>query len=133
MIVVDTNIIAHYWLPSDQKKLSFEVYKQDSEWVAPLLWASEFRNVVSLYLRKEVIDFNLALVTLQESERFVKGREFRVETLKVLNYINKSVCSSYDCEFVSLAADLSVPLVTFDKKILREFSEIAIHPLQFIN
>jgi predicted nucleic acid-binding protein len=32
---------------------------------------------------------------------------------------------AYDCEFVALAQYLNVPLVTADKKILREFPEVA--------
>jgi predicted nucleic acid-binding protein len=32
---------------------------------------------------------------------------------------------NYDCEFVALAQHLDVPLVTADKKILREFPVIA--------
>jgi predicted nucleic acid-binding protein len=32
---------------------------------------------------------------------------------------------NYDCEFVALAQHLDVPLVTADKKILREFPAIA--------
>lgn len=38
-----------------------------------------------------------------------------------------SPCSAYDCEFVALAADLTVPLVTTDKKLVKSFPDIAIH------
>ena len=45
---------------------------------------------------------------------------------KVLNLVAKSTCSAYDCEFVALAQDLGIPLVTMDKQIIRQFSEIAL-------
>ena len=34
MIVVDTNIIAQFWLPSDHSGLCDQVFKQDPEWIA---------------------------------------------------------------------------------------------------
>lgn len=55
-----------------------------------------------------------------------------VEPIEVLELIKTSSCSAYDCEFVALAKDLEVPLLTFDKKILSEFPEVAIHPKNFI-
>jgi predicted nucleic acid-binding protein len=38
----------------------------------------------------------------------------------------------YDCEFVWLARDLSLPLVTADKKVLNAFSGFAVMPDIFI-
>jgi hypothetical protein len=43
-----------------------------------------------------------------------------------------SKCSAYDCEFVALAQDLSVPLVTSDQKILTAFPETAVSPDDFL-
>lgn len=37
-----------------------------------------------------------------------------------------SGCSAYDCEFVSLARRLHVPLVTNDRQVLKAFPALAI-------
>ena len=37
-----------------------------------------------------------------------------------------SHCSAYDCEFVALALELEVPLVTADRQLLRSFPRIAV-------
>lgn len=37
-----------------------------------------------------------------------------------------------DCEFVALADDLNSKLVTFDKGIIKEFPDLAVHPADFI-
>ncbi|MFO8029349.1 MAG: type II toxin-antitoxin system VapC family toxin [Cyclonatronaceae bacterium] len=132
MIVVDTNIIAHFWLPSDHSRLCDQVFEQDPEWIAPVLWISEFRNVVNLYLRKQLIDFSKALQISEKAQLLMKDRQFHVHTSQVLEFANKSDCSSYDCEFVSLADDLTVPLVTLDKQVLKAFPEIAMHPTNFL-
>jgi len=51
MIVVDTNIIGYLFLSSEQSLLAERALKKDSEWAAPILWRSELRNVLALYMR----------------------------------------------------------------------------------
>ena len=42
------------------------------------------------------------------------------------------VDSNYDCEFVALAQDLGVSLVTVDKQILEQFSYVAVSPDKYL-
>jgi predicted nucleic acid-binding protein len=53
--------------------------------------------------------------------------------MQVLTLTDSSTCSAYDCEFVALAKQLSVKLVTQDKKILREFPDVAVSLDDFLN
>lgn len=57
--------------------------------------------------------------------------DFEANSTQVMSLVLDSSCSASDCEFVALADDLNVPLVTFDKKIIREFPAISIHPKDF--
>lgn len=132
MIVADTNIISYLLLPTSYSDTVDELYKLDSEWVAPTLWKSEFRNVLALYLRKEVITFEKALQLQETAESIMARNEFDVSSAQVLALIEKSDCSSYDCEFVALAQHLNIQLVTQDKKVLREFPSIAIPVVDYI-
>jgi len=133
MIVVDTSVMASLWVPNDMEELAYKVLKKDPDWVAPLLWRSEFRNVLALYLRKHIVELPIALQSMQEAEQLMESNAYEVNSTQVLHLIHTSGCSSYDCEFVALADDLSVQLVTFDKQICREFSEIAVHPETFVS
>ncbi len=63
---------------------------------------------------------------MEEAARLMNGMEYTVASLDVLQLVRNSACSAYDCEFVALARDLGVPLVTADRQILREFPKIAI-------
>ncbi len=48
MIVADTNIISYLLLPITYTESVDTLYKIDSDWTAPTLWKSEFRNVLAL-------------------------------------------------------------------------------------
>ena len=132
MIVADTNIISYLLLPTPYSDTVDKLYKIDSEWVAPTLWKSEFRNVLALYLRKEIITFEKALQLQETAESIMVNNEFDVSSAQVLALVAKSNCSSYDCEFIALAQHFNIPLVTQDEKVLREFSSISISVVNFI-
>ncbi|MCD6138747.1 MAG: hypothetical protein J7J91_09345, partial [Deltaproteobacteria bacterium] len=61
MIVVDANIISYLYLPTSFSVKVDTLFKIDPDWSAPFLWRSEFRNVLALYLRKGLINFDNAL------------------------------------------------------------------------
>ncbi len=132
MIVADTNIISYLLLPTPYSESVDAAYKLDSEWAAPLLWKSEFRNVLALYLRKKIINLEKALLLQESAESIMTQNEFDISSSQVLALINESSCSSYDCEFVALAHHLNTPLVTQDKKILKEFPSTAISIADFL-
>ena len=74
----------------------------------------------------------LSIQLAEEAERFVVGKEYSVPSAKVLAAAAASRCSAYDCEFVVLAEDLSVKLVTTDRQVLGAFPKRAISPRQFL-
>ena len=126
MIVADTNIISYLFLPTVYSERASQLYKIEPEWAAPSLWRSEFRNVLALYIRQKIVTLAEALVLQDEAEALMTDQEFTVTSLQVLTLTDSSTCSAYDCEFVALAKQLSVKLVTQDKKILREFPNVAV-------
>ncbi|MDH5644202.1 MAG: hypothetical protein OEY63_08375, partial [Gemmatimonadota bacterium] len=65
------------------------------------------------------------------AEQLFAGREFSVGGEAVLGLVFESKCSSYDCEYVALAKELAVPLLTWDRQILREFPTVAVTPADF--
>ena len=125
MIVADTNIISYLFFPTSFSDSVDTLYQLDSNWTAPFLWKSEFCNVLSLYMRKDIINFEKALQILEKAESLMRNNEFDIPSTHILSLVDESTCSSYDCEFVALAQYLDTKLVTQDKKILREFSSVA--------
>ncbi len=126
MIVVDTNILVYLYLPTEHTSLAEKLLVSDPEWVVPLLWRSEFRNVLALYLRKGLLTFDQAYSIQTEVESLLSDCEYDLDSYEVLKLVNNSECSAYDCEFVALAQQLGIQLVTIDKKVLRHFPQTAI-------
>lgn len=131
MIVVDTNVIAYLWLPGDNTAAAERALKLDADWNAPLLWRSELRNVLAGYLRRDLLDLVQAREVMSRAEEQFVGKEFSVPSAQVLARVAASSCSAYDCEFIALASDLNVPLVTTDKRLVKAFPEIAVHVTAF--
>ena len=125
MIVVDTNVISYFYLSSEYSELAEQLFMKNNVWAAPMLWRSEFRSVLSLYIRKEIIKLSEAIQIYEEAESLFQNKEYEVNSMQVLKLAQESSCSTYDCEFVNLAQDLNIPLVTMDKKVLKSFINTA--------
>jgi predicted nucleic acid-binding protein len=125
MIVVDTNVLVYLYLPTDYTAKAEGLLQHDPEWAAPTLWRSEFRNVLALYLRKNLLTLEQAGAIQAEAESLLHESEYMVNSLDVLQLVQQSKCSAYDCEFVALAQSLNVSLITMDKQILNDFPTTA--------
>jgi predicted nucleic acid-binding protein len=126
MIVVDSNVVAHLYLPGDYTEKAEALLEHDADWAAPLLWRSEFRNILAGYMRRNTLTFEAARDLQLEAESLLAGAEHEVDSRQVLELVRDSDCSAYDCEFVALAIALGVKLVTMDAKLLKAFPKYAV-------
>ena len=126
MIVVDSNVIAYLYLQGEYTAAAETLLEQDSDWAAPVLWRSEFRNILAGYLRRKTLTFEQACELQGEAEDLLAGSEFEVDSRAVLELVRTSDCSAYDCEFVALAVKLDTKLFTVDKKLLKAFPDRAV-------
>ena len=131
MIVADTNLIAYFFIPGQHTTAAKSVFLKDPDWAAPLLWRSEFRNVLATYLRKGYLKLDDALQLAGEAELLFHGNEYSIPSNRILKLAARSKCSAYDCEFIALAEDLGLKLVTSDKIILSAFPKLAVHRNKF--
>ena len=121
MIVVDTNVVAYLYLPGEHTAAAEALLRKHQVWAAPVLWRSELRNILALYLRKQLLTLEVAYRIQREAEGLIGDAEHQVDSLDVLRLAASSGCTAYDCEFVALARHLDVRLVTADAKLRKAF------------
>lgn len=132
MIVVDVNVIAYLVIDGERSAEARATLERDPEWSAPLLWRSEWRNVLAGYLRRGSMDHSSALENVRYAETLVRGREYVVDGRRVMSLVMRSTCSAYDCEYVALADALGIPLVTADRRVLADFPDVALSLEAFV-
>ncbi len=126
MIVVDTNIISYLFLTGEFSERAEKILLKDEKWAAPLLWRSEFRNVLAQYIRKKILTLDDAKEIMESASLLMEANEYHVDSAQVLDLANSSNLSAYDCEFITLAKNLGCKMVTADQKIAAQFSGYAV-------
>ncbi len=133
MIIVDANLIGALFVQSEQTSLATRIFEKDPDWYAPLLWQSEMRSLLTSYLRHKLITLDKATQIMDEVHALMMEHERHISSSLVLELVATSKCTSYDCEYVALAREMKLTLVTFDKEIVGAFPGIAIFPQDFIS
>jgi predicted nucleic acid-binding protein len=132
VIVVDVNVIAYLLIDSERTSETEALLRADPAWAAPLLWRSEWRNVLAGYVRRGSLDRGAALECIEAVERIVRHREYLVDGAQVMDLVASSSCSAYDCEYVALADTFDVPLVTYRRRVLDDFPLRAVNPASYL-
>ena len=131
MIVADTNLIVYLFITGDQTPLAQDVLAKDPHWIVPPLWQSEFRNVLAGYIRRGM-ELSQAQEIMRDALLTLENRQVAPSSEKVFELVSKSDCTAYDCEFIALAQQLNILLVTSDKQLLQRFPGSAIALKEFI-
>ncbi len=132
MIVADVNLVAYLLLGGPDTDMAQAVFEKDPIWAAPVLWRSEFRSILASYMRQRGLALPDAWQAHELAEGLVGAREYTLGGERVLQLVATSACSAYDCEYVALAEELRVHLVTSDRQVLRAFPHIAVSPRRFL-
>ena len=87
MIVVDTNIVAYLLLPGEWTAAAESLWISDGEWAAPLLWRSEFRNILAGYMRRGLLTLEHAQEVQAAAENLLAGDPC-ISSQVISEYIN---------------------------------------------
>jgi len=132
MIVVDTNVLAYLYLPGDRTAEVQALLETDPEWAAPVLWRSELMNVLCTYMRVKGLALSKCLEVFDLADALLSGRTYTTAPLKVFAVSERTGCSGYDSEFVALAEELGVKLVTYDTKLISRAGSVACLPGEIV-
>jgi predicted nucleic acid-binding protein len=131
MIVADASLLAHLLIPSPESALAEDVYRKDPEWSAPVLWRSELRSVLLKHMRHSGMKIELAKAVVEKALLVIRDRETLPPNLAVLEAALFFNVSAYDAEYLVVARQLGVPLLTFDRKLQAAAPRLAIAPNAF--
>jgi len=87
----------------------------------PLLWRSEFMNILALYMRKSMLAPKQAITVYEQALSRLVQFEFQPNGAEVLALAARSGCTAYDCEFIATAKALEPRLLAADKPLLKAF------------
>lgn len=125
MIVADTNLIAYLLIPGEHSTAARAVLKKDPAWHAPTLWRTEFVSVLLKHLKRGDFEVDIALDLLEAASELMRTGEHQVRQSDAMRLALQSGRSAYDCDFVALAQDLGLPLVTADSRLAEAFPDCA--------
>lgn len=127
MIVADTNLIVALAMRGENFTHAAKVFSKDPDWHAPILWESEFRNAMTVFIRAGILNERTALEAFQIA--FEHITPLAVSTAGVFRISNAFKLTGYDSEFAALAEWLDVKLVSSDTDLLN--AGLAVHPKDF--
>lgn len=132
MIVVDTNIVAYFFIEGERTAAARALRQVEPGWRLPPLWRHEYLNVLATYTRSGGTDIDTACTLWHTAAALFADSEQDVDMTAALALATTHGISAYDAQFVSLAQVLNVRLVTEDCRLLKIFPERAI-PLSSIS
>ena len=130
MIVADTSLVVHALVSEDHRDVVEQVRHADNDWIAPPLWASEFRNVIATHVRTGRLPASKANQIWRVGRDLV--RDAPIDPDAVLSLALDRQMSAYDAEFASLAMTLGTKVVTFDGGLFRTCPDLALGPEAFL-
>jgi len=130
MIVVDATVVAGFLFPADDFHPQANAVRiKDPDWHCPELVFSEVRSVGMKHHRKgDTLDATIARCNLTAATVSV----YRMHSHSVLHVADEGSIWVYDAEYVALARQLQVKLVTTDDQILEHFPAVAVSPASFL-
>jgi len=131
MIVADTNLIAYLQITGVLTPIASRVLQKDPYWITPPLWQSEFRNLLAGYMGRGML-LERAQIIMEKTLQLIEERQVIPDSNRVLALVANSPCTAYDCEFVALAEQIGIPLVTADKQLIKVFPDVAVSLEDFI-
>jgi len=120
VIVADANIIAYWLIEGEFTESARRLRSVESVWAVPTLCRHELLNVLVSYVQHGGMGVDDAQLLWGSAEAFLGSNEYEVNLSAVIPIATEYDISAYDAQYVALAHELGVPLVTEDKRLRRQ-------------
>jgi len=133
MIVVDTNVIVSAVVRGANTTDALAARARDNNWIAPPLLRSELLNALSKYVSiGGSLDRDDAIHAFRRGSSLVSLESSGPDPVDILNLVIRSGITSYDAEFVALANERRMRLLTLDGKVLAAYPNVAVSLGDFV-
>ncbi len=132
MIVADANLIFHYVVRGQFTEQAQAVFLKDRVWIAPTLWEAEILSAVCNEMRRGKIKREEAVLFILHARSLMRDQSHPIDFRRVLSVAEQTKCSGYDSQYISLAEQRGLKLVTCDNGILANAPHVAVSPEQFL-
>jgi predicted nucleic acid-binding protein len=133
VIVADTCLIFHLFNETVLTVNAQKILDKDPHWILPPLWKEEYANVLSKLARKKLRTIGEVIGHFNYTVEELKNCEINIDTKQALEISIEYKISVYDAHFIALAMDFNTLLVTEDKEILKNCSNLAVSLHEFLN
>ena len=132
MIVADTNLIAYFAVEGDHTPTAKRVFAKDRVWIAPELWRAEMLSILAGRIRRREDTLEGAELDFLYAESLMQSHTYAMDFRRVLAVAERTKCSGYDSQYVALAEERNLKLVTNDGGIITNAPHVAMSPEQFL-
>jgi predicted nucleic acid-binding protein len=132
MIVVDANVVAHFFIEGAKTAQARKVRERDSHWIVPEIWRHEFLNILVSSCLFAKLPRSTASRVWSDAEELLRGSIYEPGMKDVLSVAVERSTTAYDAEYVVLAQAKGVKCVTEDVPLLKAFPQTAVSMVAFL-
>jgi predicted nucleic acid-binding protein len=125
VIVADANTILYALTPGEHTEAARAALESADGVAVPALWRLEVANALAVITRRGLLTREQGSQAFTDALATFSSREHDVAPAAALSVALESNLSAYDAEYVALARELTCTLVTNDRRIIREASDVA--------
>ncbi|MEK7765211.1 MAG: type II toxin-antitoxin system VapC family toxin [bacterium] len=123
MIVVDANVVAYTFIEGEKTELTRALREHDPDWRVPRIWREEFANVLALHVRIGRLKKEQARDMFRDALGVVLPAESETDPAAALELAIDLHLSGYDAQYLALARQLGVTLITEDTRLRKAAPE----------
>lgn len=101
MTVIDLSVLSAFWLGGAARESAECLYREHSDWSAPVGWREEFRRVLDTWESFEQISSVEAAQIWNATESQLRGREFFSGSTDVLDLVAEHGLGRFEAEVVA--------------------------------
>ena len=117
VIVVDSSVVAYLLIEGELTEVVRELYQVDSEWVTPPILNHEMLSILAAVGAEENSSHSVEVIW-RDIRALLGARQQVPDPVNSLRLAIELGISGYDAQYLSLAQQLNLPLITGETRLL---------------